>query len=269
MNQVELYQPKVFSASIDLPGEYNELNQAELLFICQQMLLPYKNPEIFYSVVFIELLKRRAATQGIDLPKDWVTLLNIEDIALQQRAALEWLYTKTDLTDQHFEHVEINGRNFFGPCSNFNDITCGEYEDCEVFSFRYNSTKEIEHLAMMAAILYRPMVNYERVAYAGYKVEQALPKFKKLAPELLFAIYVWYAGCRGQLPKIFKKLFQGGSSGQPDIAAFTKCIHAGAGDRNGTRDKIRATLLKEFMLDMNMQAEEAARIEQEMKNLQK
>ena len=41
---------------------------------------------------------------------------------------------------------------------------------------------------------------------------------------------------------------------RPDIMAFTNCIHAGAGPKNGTRQQIRLLKLSEFMYDMEQEA---------------
>ena len=91
-----------------------------------------------------------------------------------------------------------------------------------------------------------------------YNAERLYPYFLKLSPFVLHSIYTWYTGCRNQIPKYFPVPFEGNTTGgEPDPAAFTKCIHAGAGPKNGSRDQIRVTGIKEFFFDMNLEAQKA------------
>ena len=118
---------------------------------------------------------------------------------------------------------------------------------------------------MLAAILYRPRSGKTRIPYQDYQAERIKPLFKKLPHHQLLLIHTWYCGCRANLPKYFPNVFDSKTSSKNiDLSAFTKCIHAGAGPRNGTRPQIRETLLKEFLLDMDLQAKAAAELEAEL-----
>ncbi len=291
MNTIELFQPGGINASVEVPAQWNELDRDELLHIAEHLLWPYVKPEYFLSAVFFFLLQHRAKRQGIDLPASFANMLNAEDIAMYQGEALEWIRRDNQLTEQLIPTVAPYKRDFLmrGPVSNFNDLTCGEFEDCEVFSFLYNQEKNKEHLLMIMAILYRTEHEGRRLPYVTpswnrvpaalhylYKEEDDMIMYNAEAGKVLLtdfpeyyllATYIWYTSCRAQLSGIFPHVFGGGGNGEPDIAAFTKCIHAGAGPKNGTRDKIRRSLLKAFMMDMEQEAIYVEEIKAQTKKL--
>lgn len=278
MNTVELFQPSGVNASISIPAEWNEVDQEELLHIAENMLWPYVKPEYFFSAVFFFLLQHRAKLQGIQLPASFANMLNAEDIAMHQGEALEWIRKDNTLTDQIIKSIHVGGSSptLYGPAGQFNDLSCGEFEDCEVFSHLYNQEKKDDHLLMITAILYRPGYGNWRLSYIFtswdkvpqelrhlykeeddmviYNAEAAKALFQGVPAQYLLATYLWYTSCRAQLAHVFPHVFGGGGKGEPDIAAFTKCIHAGAGPKNGTRDKIRRSLLKAFLMDMEQDA---------------
>jgi hypothetical protein len=73
--------------------------------------------------------------------------------------------------------------------------------------------------------------------------------FATLAQEQLYVMYLWFAGCVATLPLLFPNVYEGngGTADEPDPMAFTKCIHTGAGNKNGTRQQIRMMPLEEFL----------------------
>lgn len=278
MNTVELFQPGGINASIAIPAGWNELDKDELLHLTEHMLWPYAKPEYFFSAVFFFFLQHRAKLQGVHLPPTFANSLNAEDIAMYQGEALEWIRKENTLTEQLIQIINLPGNTFtlFGPATSFNDLTCGEFEDCEVFSHLYNIEKQDDHLKMVTAILYRPVSAGRRLPYIFtgwekvpkdmrnlykeeddmilYNAEAAKAFFGAVPEHYMLATYLWHTGCRSQLSAVFPHVFGGGGNGEPDIAAFTKCIHAGAGPKNGTRDKIRRSLLKAFLMDMEQDA---------------
>ncbi len=50
-----------------------------------------------------------------------------------------------------------------------------------------------------------------------------------------------------------------------DLSSFTRLIHSGAGAKNGTRTEIRATPVKEYLVDCQWAAEQAKQAEQDAK----
>ena len=85
----------------------------------------------------------------------------------------------------------------------------------------------------------------------------------------LHLVYLWYAGCRSRLPKLFPNVFDApdGEPGRDDMMAITTLIHYGAGVKNGTRDQIRKTLLKEFLYECELAAIQQMELEQELQKM--
>ena len=278
MNTVEIFQPGGINASILIPAEWNELDKNELLHIAEHLIWPYAKQEYFFCAVFFFLLQHRAKLQSIELPPGFANMLNAEDLAMYQGEALEWIRKENSLTLQLIKTIHLPGIShaLSGPASEFNDLTSGEFEDCEVFSFLYNQDKNSDHQRMITAILYRPEHEGRRLPYITsswsrvpeplrylykedddmivYNAEAGKAFFLALPESYILAVYLWYTSCRARLSSIFPHVFGSAGGGAPDIAAFTKCIHAGAGPKNGTRDKIRRSLLKAFLMDIEQDA---------------
>ncbi len=247
--------------TINIPSSWNELSKEELLFICKKLI---EMEETGYSgkvEIFLFIISHNAGLQKVKLVKNWQQNLSGEDVAVNGLDTINWILETADLTKQLIPSIPLSsplqnwrGVRGEGPQSSFDDITCGEFEDTEVFFNKYNQTKDNKDMAMLTAILWRVSSGAKRAPYFGYNTEKYVPAVSALPAEILLANYIWYIGCRQLLPKLFPGVFSSSSSGA-DMAAFTKCIHAGAGPKNGTRDQIRKTLLKEFFLDMELEAQ--------------
>lgn len=260
--------PNYVDVTLDLPGCWNDCDRTELEAIARQLLTGHDSKELFQTVILLFLIRHRAQLAGITLSTEFFERINWEDLVLQQGEALGWIHAESTLTNNPypaFAHGFLPWQKLQGPADDFNDLTVGEFEDCEVFSIRFSKEKDTGHLAMIAAILYRPSLKKKRQLYNPDNAESRKAFFAKLPFHQLFLVYTWYCSCRTRLPKYFPHVFDGSGKGAPDITAFTKCIHAGAGPRNGTRTDIRKTPLKEYLLDLDLQAKAAKEMEAELK----
>lgn len=227
---------------MQFPQEWNELTLAELLFISRQLITKY---ETVYEMPFHILkfiITERASEQNLQLPKKMFRRLSQEDAATNGIALLQFLFDKNDLTNTPQFQVD----DAVSPGNSFSTITCGQYEDCEQYFFYYREKNESKYLLKMFARLW-PSASSVADEIHEKRLEQIA------TPEMLFLVYLWFIGCRHLMPLWFPNLFGGGEeTGQPDVAAFTKCIHAGAGPENGTREQIRCMPLKEFAYDIEL-----------------
>ena len=205
----------------------------------------------------IDLLQSR--TRHLRMPRHWLSLIDISDFGIAQAELLVFIKQATTLTHQPFPKLSIKRWGLFpytigiGPANDFNDLYTGEYEDADLFSNLFAQTQEIKYLVLLAATLYRPCRNWN----ADYKADKHDKLFWKLSPETLMLIYTWFKGCQNKLPSLFPDLMEkpaGQQKATPDLAVFTKCIHAAAGPKNGKRSEVRALPLKEFLFDMNIDA---------------
>jgi hypothetical protein len=272
---INLYQPNKVNTSINFPTEWNELLLQELHSIAQSILLNFKMPSAAQAMVFLSLFKHRCKQQG--LPADYLKKLDAEDCAINGMPLTEFIYTANNLTRQPYPILPLAINNcplvpkkeMTGPEDDFNNITCGEFEDAEIFYHQFKAEPKPEALAHLASILYRVsgdkylQFNAADGTYTHYNADKLYPKFLKLQPWVLFTIYLWYVGCKEQLPKLFPNVFSsaGSSDAEPDMMVFTKCIHAAAGAKNGSRSQVRLTLLKELLYEIELETIKAKELQ--------
>ena len=272
--ELNLYQPGVVNASVPFPSEWNELSLKELHHVAKTIISDFKNPYDANAFLFLKLLASRVNGKVKLLNNKKLTnienLLDAEQVVIDGLPAMEFIFKGNTLTKQPYPTLNIRCGflkhrliKYQGPDDNFNTLTCGEFEDAEIFfnQFKYEPTQQ--SLAHLASILYRPAaasylkLDVKTGQYVEYDSEKPLRFFKKVPAWKLYAIFLWYAGCRDQLPKLFPNCFGGTmpdeNNGEIDFMIFTKCIHAGAGAKNGTRNDIRRTKLKEFFMEMELE----------------
>lgn len=259
MTTIHLHRPGSFSHSVPFPTTWNECTTDELLTICRRLIMPTapEDSHLPMTQTLIELLQSR--TRHLRMPRHWLSLIDISDFGIAQAELLPFISQGTTLTRQPFPLLKARWWGLFpftlgmGPADDFNDLYVGEYEEADLFSNLFAQTQEVKYLVLLAATLYRP----SRVWNAQYKADKHDKPFWKLAPEALMLIYTWFKGCQNKLPALFPDLMEkpaGQQKSAPDLAVFTKCIHAAAGPKNGKRSEVRALPLKEFLFDMNLDA---------------
>lgn len=268
MTEVRLYQPGNLDQVLQFPTHWNELLKEELQLVCAALLSSFTNPTSVRAVILTGLLKIRAAVAKAKLPGNLFNRLDAEDAFLNGYPLCDFIFSENNLTTQPYPRLSFGlFRNiqFSGPLSNFDNITCGEFEDAEIFFHQFRENPSPEPLARMAAILWRPAntpyISISNSRKQEYNAEKTVPLMLKLPAWKQYAIYTWYTGCRNTLPKLFPHAF-GNGGGKPDMLSFTKCIHAGAGPKNGSRDEIRMMMLKEFFFDIDLESKKA----EELKN---
>lgn len=154
----------------------------------------------------------------------------------------------------------MGGEKYNGREDDFDNLTCGEFEDADIYFNEFTQTRKVEALLSFMAVLYRKdnlpymVINTSTGKLETTDLTKAVDNFSRVDPWKLYATYIWFFGCKSQLPEYFPTVFAGGDDSKPkDPHAFTKCI-IGAGPKNGSRDQIRVTLLKEFFMDMEIEA---------------
>lgn len=199
--------------------------------------------------------------------------INIEDASLNGLPLLDFVFEENNRTEQPYSTIKLpgpGGTTVYGPLSAFNSLAVGEYEEAEQFYYQFADNPTHECLANLAATLYRaantPYFTYDqhKGRYIAYDAAPLLPAFIKMQPWELYTIFIWYIGCKNELPKIFPTVYEGGTAaGTPDPMIFTKCIHSDSNPKNGTREQIRIMPLKEYFFDMEMQAKKVKELNEQ------
>jgi hypothetical protein len=266
MITVNLYRPSEFNIDVQLPSTWNDLTKEEVLEICRMDLRTDKNDITHRSELFYFILKNRLKKQREKMPVKFYSLIDIDDLAINGIPLLDFLFKKVDRTAivEHFIQLPgLLGKKVWAPAQGFGSITCGQFEDAEIFCSQFSDKASPDPLAKLAAVLWLPKntpyirFDVKKQENITYPVNTAYKSFLKVAPHRLLSIFTWYRSCSFELPKIFPTVHEShGEQKQQkrDLLAFTKCIHAGAGEKNGSRDKIRRMKLYEFMFDMEQQA---------------
>lgn len=255
MVTIALNKPGRFSHKIDFPSKWDELTTEEMELVSVEILAARENGFVKKAYIFTGLIEIRARMQGIKLPADWKSNLNYEDAASAGFDAIEFLFDSNNRSINPYPTLKVHFKSLTltGPADDFNTLTCGEYEDAEFYFMQFANSADTQHILGLISVMWRPA----GTEYNADLTQKTLKKLSKLPIQQQFSIFIWYNGCRSRLAKLFPLVFGAPSAnGSPDPAAFTKCIHAGAGDRNGTRDMIRKMKLKEFLFDMQLQAEQ-------------
>lgn len=284
--------PGKLNIYLQFPTAWDELLSAEVIEISRQQLISANDIHAQKANIVSFIIESRAKEQKIKLPNRWLSILDPEQMVIDGYTLLEFIYAENALTKVPESCICLPGLfspAVYAPNQGFQSITCGEFEDSETRFYEFIENPTPEPLAHLASILWRPKKVFTLSAGRGqgevkpyirrnsngesvpYNPEKLYPAFLKLKPWQLYAIFTWYHGSRNQLPQMFPTVHQthgAPKNDEPDIMAFTKCIHSGAGPKNGTRTDIRRTLLFEYMYEMEQEAIKANEMKEEYERMQ-
>jgi hypothetical protein len=265
MISINLHQPGRLDLTIQFPSGWDELLPEEVMEISRQQIKEGNTQEAARAAILKFIISLRTKLSKQKLPPQWMNLIDAEQAVINGYPLLDFIYNENELTRVPEQKIMC----FYGPADAFEELTCGEFEDTEIEFNKFYTEPDIIPLAKLAAILWRPssipLCRSRRVSYITWQHKTATYKtydankpakhFLKISPERLYAIFTWYVGCRSQLPKLFPTVHEGGEKkNEMDLHAFTKCIHAGAGPKNGSRQTIRLMKVFEFFFDMEEEA---------------
>jgi hypothetical protein len=258
MVSINLYQSGSFDIQIEFPSCWDDLDHNEVIEICKLQLINPTNQGDNRVAFFFFIIQNRCNKKGQLLTRDWQSKMDLEVVA-QSLFLLDFIYTQNNLTLQPHKTLNVGGKLLIGLESDFENITCGEFECLELLFHEFTASPSAALLAKMSAIIFREQgVAFQQIVnekIVTYDFDTKSIPFMELKPWILYSIYTWYCGCRLNLPNKFPTVYEGnGEETEPDSLAFTKCIHSGAGVKNGTRNQIRITLLLEYMFEMEQEA---------------
>ena len=265
MTTINISKPGDIDIELNYPTKWDELLFDEILQIAKSLISNGTSEEI-RAAILLFIIESRAKAAGKKLPKKWKDLVDPESFFIEGNSLLDFIFKENTLTIPPENVIKLSGLvpySVYAPEKGFSSLTCGEVEDAEVFYYKFLEGQKTEDLAHLAAILWR----HNKARYQvrkndrleTYPADRWVKLFMKLEPHRLYSIFIWFTGCKNLMPKIFPVMHtpDENSSQEPDKLSFTKCIHAGAGPKNGTRDQIRVMSFMEFMFDMEQEAVKA------------
>lgn len=261
-----------FTAIIPFPENWNELTTDQLRYCLAAQTSKYSKQKIFYY-----LLVSNAKAAKIKLPQNWEAKLNLEQASAASLTAINFLYDANSLTRFPFPTLNfgwLKQYRFTGQEDRFKSLTVHQLEECFILVELFRNAQEARHLQKLASVLFlkKSILPWAKQPEFNLKTAEKNSKLFKHCPvDVLLCVYAWVCGCIAELPLYFPEIFpqpEATQNQEPkpfDFQAFAKCIHGSAGPRNGLRSDIRKQPALEFLFDINLQAIEARKQNEEAK----
>jgi hypothetical protein len=209
---------------LKIPTSWNKLTRKQLLFLCslymQDLTVIKFKVLVFLRFTGVKALPRKIINGQLfhffRYKKDRFSLTTDEVHSLLQH--VNFLTSESELTNNLIPEFRVFHKRFFGPSNSCYNISVHEFLFTERMLEAFHETKEIKHLRSLCAILYRPQCKkYQpaspdyngdrRETFNDFTFEQRARWFKFIRPQKLFAVYIFYMGCRkkiiGQHPFLF------------------------------------------------------------------
>lgn len=185
---------------LKLPQSWNELsiNQLERVALLFSQVKPSAKFDLHVLYILLDL----KWWQYIQKAKVRIVLWNVPMSDL--RSSFNFIYSNIDRT-AFAPVLKINRKTFFAPQDRIANLTVKEFSIADDLHIQWRTTKNIEFLQYLAAVLYtstklRPIFDKNALH------DQALV-FKKVPVKKLLAMEIAYFGCKKNLEKRFPKVF--------------------------------------------------------------
>lgn len=201
-------------------------------------------------------------------PGDW-DYLSTQVLALVL-PRYDFLFEDIQLTDQPQAALVVPSRMrllgskvFYGPASDFNNLTLAEFSDLEYCINQYDSTGEELWLNRFMAILYRPRneqhtrrsANFSGDVRQPYNIhlnDEYAELLRRIPAGCKAAAVLWYYGCRNAITEANKNLFSKDNQDKANGASWTDVIHELSGPKFGSIEQTGKTLLKVILRELQL-----------------
>jgi hypothetical protein len=216
--------------------------------------------------------KARLAALKILCNKGWFGFKRIpNDAKFKSLPYVDWVFEDWQNSVQALPLY----KKMYGPKSELINLCLSEFHFTENAYSDYVSTKEIDFLNQLCAILYRPAKHgydfkkdlegdcrqpFNANAIAYYSTITA-----KWPMAVKQAILLFYDGCRSHLVKEYPEIFNAGSSSNDSDGDLFEMIRGLAGDKYGDFDKVEALPLHTALREIQCILAENARLEAQIK----
>jgi hypothetical protein len=250
-----LYNDKKYT----LPEHYNELSGDQLIKVVE--LLKSAEPDaLLLSLKVLQVLMNKSTAAFYFLS------LDLRERALEY---VQWVFQKNTLTEQLLP--VING--FYGPKSNFDNLTLSEYHCSELFYAEYLQSSDDQVLEKLVAVLYRmPKKNYDlqrdpdgdiRNEFNEHEIDFWAQQISQWRADIKQAVLFWYDGCRQQLISLYGAVFApavADSSADDSRGMFGVIRGIADGGKYGKFEEVKKLNIHTALLEMEELIKEAAAV---------
>lgn len=245
-----------------LPENFNELSKKQLLWLAR--LMNEKDKE-YHELEVLQML--------LDL-KLYQFFRMSNDAKERMLPFISWVFGENTLTAQLLPEYE----GLHAPKGEFDNLTLGEFHYTETYYHQFTKGN-IDALDLLIAVLYRrPKKFYDtkldsdgdiRVKFNKNEIEYYAKLVKRWPPSVKTAIVIWYDGCKQQLVKLYKEVFEeSGTDHNTEDTGMYSIIRNMSGDKFGNIDQVEKVLVHHAFYEITLIMEDNRRIEAEMKKHQ-
>jgi hypothetical protein len=181
-----------------------------------------------------------------------------------------WIFERNGLTKQLITYY----RGMYGPADDFDNLTMGEWNACEIFYRDLVEESSDEALDKLVAVLYRKAKpEYDRKLntdgdirqpFKMFEIDYYSKKIKHWPAEVKLSVLLWFDGCREQLKQCYS-LFDGTGTAPGDPGMFD-VIRGLCGDKYGSMKNVEDLNVHLALRELDAMKKEAAEIEKQYKN---
>lgn len=178
------------------------------------------------------------------------------------------------LTKNRIGTVNVNDKIWHGPADGLSNIKVSEFIRAEVSLSKFYETKDIRYLRLLFSTLWRPAAKQPisidiREEYDDGLVEKRSMLTAKIPLKILFAVMIFYLGCRRMLSVKFKYASDGkDSSNDKDVfMSFMRMVNGLAENDVTKHEAVRQTYLIEMMVTIDEIARQNEELKEKTKKL--
>jgi hypothetical protein len=243
-----------------IPENYNELTGDQLIKLAP--LLKSTEPDaLLLSLKVLQVLMNKSTAAFYFLS------LDLRERALQYA---QWVFEKNTLTKQILPSID----GYYGPKSNFDNLTLDEYHCAEIFYSEFLSSADAAALDKLVAVLYRkPKKDYDelrdpdgdiRMPFNEHEIDYWAHFISYWPSDTKEAVLLWYDGCRQHLIALYNTVFTPPKDEAPaedNRGMFGVMRQIADGSKYGQFEQVKKLNIHTALLEMEELIKEAAAAE--------
>jgi hypothetical protein len=222
---------------IFIPSNWNELALKQLQFVAENWIMWQ-----YFASQNMSLLKTKCQLLLNFLPgnkkqiKTCAKIINklpSEDV-YDLAQLTSFVFEKNDLTTNPIPVIKTKTLDLYPPSNKLANITAFEFSFAESQYIKYHNTGDVDALAKLIAILYRPKTDIDREEFNHKLVEKYQQLTSHLTETEKQMILLWYIGCRNYIVETHPEIFSKENNSKAENGTWIDVILAISGGKFGT-----------------------------------